>query len=62
MNNLAMTMLKQGDVVGAQPVQRAVVDISRRVLGPEHPDAAIYSEGLAHIQYALGIVDGDARG
>ena len=37
MNNLAATLRAQGDLAGARKLHEEVLDIRRRVLGPEHP-------------------------
>ena len=61
MNNLAETLRDQGDLAGARGLQEQVLDLSRRVLGPEHPDTLTSMNNLALTLQAQGDLAG-ARG
>jgi len=37
MNNLSLTLRAQGELEGARKIQEQVLEITRRVLGAEHP-------------------------
>jgi tetratricopeptide repeat protein len=39
MTNLASTLTQEGHYPEAERLQRGTLDIQRRVLGPEHPEA-----------------------
>ncbi|PWC88449.1 hypothetical protein TSH100_07810 [Azospirillum sp. TSH100] len=47
MNNLAVTLVSQGDLVGARDLQERVLAVRRRVLGEEHPATLISMNNLA---------------
>lgn len=47
MNNLALTLWKQGDLAGARTLQEQVLAVHRRVLGEEHPDSLTSMNNLA---------------
>ena len=46
MNNLAAMLQAQGDLAGARGLHQQVLDLSRRVLGEEHPDTTISAFNL----------------
>jgi hypothetical protein len=47
MGNLGCSLHGQGKRAEAEQMQREVLDMQRRVLGPEHPDALITTSNLA---------------
>jgi hypothetical protein len=47
MNNLASTLRAQGDLPGALVLQQKVLEVSERVLGPEHPNTLASMNNLA---------------
>ena len=47
MNNLAVTLLAQGDLAGARELHEQVRKIRRRILGSEHPDTLTSIANLA---------------
>jgi len=59
MDNLAMTLLAEGDLSGAREKQEQVLEIARRVLGNEHPDTLTSMNNLAMTLRAQG---GDPAG
>jgi tetratricopeptide repeat protein len=61
MNNLAETLREHGDLAGARGLQEQVLDLSRRVLGAEHPDTLTSMNNLASTLQAQGDLAG-ARG
>ena len=54
MNNLAATLQAQGDLAGAREIQEQVLEISRRILGKEHPSTSIAAWNLYVTLFKLG--------
>jgi hypothetical protein len=54
MNNLALTLLEEGDLAGARELQEQVLKASRRPLGEEHPYTLDAQAGLAVTLGRLG--------
>jgi hypothetical protein len=54
MINLASTYLAQGDMAGARKLQEKVLDVRRRVLGPEHPATSSSAWNLFRTVQDLG--------
>jgi tetratricopeptide (TPR) repeat protein len=54
MNNLAVTLRAQGDLNRARELREKVLEISRRVLGEEHPDTLRSMNNLAESLSAQG--------
>ena len=50
MNNLASTLLAQGDHGGTRQLQKRVLEVMTRLLGEEHPDAAAIAELLRGLE------------
>jgi hypothetical protein len=48
MNDLAATLLGQGDFAGARDLLEQVLEASTRTLGPEHPSTLIAKNNLAN--------------
>jgi tetratricopeptide (TPR) repeat protein len=46
MNNLALALRAQGDLAGARTLFEQVLEISRRVLGEDHPNTSISAWNL----------------
>ncbi len=57
-NALALTLSAQGDLAGARKLQEEVLDIQRRVLGPEHPETLASMNNLADTMRARGELAG----
>ncbi len=49
--NLALYLFDQGKHAEAEQMQRELLDVQRRVLGPEHPDTLIT---MGHLALSLG--------
>jgi len=60
MNNLASTLRAQGDHTGARALLEQVLDIQRRVLGPEHPNTLTSMNNLAGTLASVGEHDAAA--
>lgn len=45
-NNLAETLLAQGDLAGARALQKETLAACREVLGPRHPDVSVSAWNL----------------
>jgi len=54
MNNLAATLLDQGDLAGARKIQEEELEITRRILGSEHPDTLASMNNFAVTLKAQG--------
>jgi hypothetical protein len=54
MQNLATALWSQGDLVAARKLEEEILDIRRRVLGPEHPRTVTSMNNLAESLRALG--------
>jgi tetratricopeptide (TPR) repeat protein len=54
LNNLAVLVQAQGDLVGARPLLERALAIREKVLGPEHPDTATSLSDLAVLVEAQG--------
>jgi len=57
MNNLANMLFVAGRYDEAEKLQRDTLDIQRRVLGPDHPDAAMSTYNLGGIALQKGKPD-----
>jgi hypothetical protein len=55
MNNLAVTLADQGDLLGGRLLAERALDVSRRVMGPEHFDTLRVKHNLASILKSDGI-------
>ena len=58
MNDLALTLLAQGDLEGARKIYEQVLEISRRVLGAEHPEMLTSMNNLASTLHYQGDIKG----
>ncbi|MCK9387384.1 MAG: toll/interleukin-1 receptor domain-containing protein, partial [Sulfuritalea sp.] len=58
MNNLASTLLAQGDLAGALELQKSVLATQRRLLGAEHPHTLTSMNNLAETLRAQGDLAG----
>jgi hypothetical protein len=58
MNNLSVTLDAMGDLAGARKLQEDVLDIHRRVLGPDDPDTVKSMDNLAGTLSAQGDLEG----
>ncbi|MGP8338076.1 MAG: tetratricopeptide repeat protein, partial [Methanosarcinaceae archaeon] len=56
--NLAVTLRAQGDIEGARKIQEQVLEITRRVLGAEHPSTLTSMNNLAVTLRAQGDIEG----
>jgi hypothetical protein len=61
MSNLAVTMADQGDLLGARILEERVLEISRRLMGPEHFHTLRVKQNLASILESEGIRSGTGR-
>jgi hypothetical protein len=50
---LALTLRALGDLAGARDLLQQVVDVTRRLLGAEHPTTRAAAKNLAWVQRAL---------
>jgi Tetratricopeptide repeat len=53
MHDLALTLYDLGDLAGARDLLQQVVDVTRRLLGAEHPTTRAAAKNLAWVQRAL---------
>jgi tetratricopeptide (TPR) repeat protein len=58
MHNLAQTLYKQGNLVGARALEERVLEVEKRVLGEEHPDTLTTMNNLAVTLNAQGDLEG----
>lgn len=61
MNNLALALKAQGDLVGARKLEERVLGIRRRILGDEHPSTLKTMSNLANTLSYQGDLDGARR-
>jgi hypothetical protein len=54
MGDLALTFRDLGRAAEAEELQQQGYEISKRVLGPEHPDTLIYLNNLAVAMHSVG--------
>ena len=54
MNNLAETLRTQGDLAGGRKIHEQVLEITRRILGEEHPDTSLSAWNLLVTLSELG--------
>ncbi len=58
MNNLAITLMAQGDLAGARTLHERELAVSRRMFGQEHPGSLISMNNLARTLLAQGNMAG----
>lgn len=61
MNNLALTLMVQGDYAGARPLQERVLDVSTRTLGNRDPKTVTATNNLTSTLLAQGDYAGARR-
>ncbi|MBU2621467.1 MAG: tetratricopeptide repeat protein [Proteobacteria bacterium] len=54
LNEKVEQLSKQGRYTEALPLAQQILEIRKKVLGPEHPDTAISLNNLALLYYSLG--------
>jgi Tfp pilus assembly protein PilF len=54
LNNLAMLLQGQGECAAAEPMFQRALEISEKVLGPEHPDTLISFNNQALVLLQFG--------
>jgi tetratricopeptide (TPR) repeat protein len=57
LNDLAATLLEQGDFKGAETLFREALNMNRKLLGEEHPDVAVSLAMLAYVLKSRGEYD-----
>jgi Flp pilus assembly protein TadD len=57
LNNLAILLKYKGDLAGAEPLLRRVIEARERTLGPEHPDTLRSLNNLANLLKDKGDLD-----